>query len=97
MSNGGVDGAYIQTSVYGGDLGTWTHAWFVWKGTGNASGNTFEVPCHVAYQWGDDGKIAQTWFFSDQSNHLKEFNKKHQRKKILFTLSIFLFFCLCLQ
>ena len=27
MSNGGVDGAYIQTSVYGGELGTWTHAW----------------------------------------------------------------------
>ena len=72
MSSGGVDGAYIQTSVYGGELGTWTHAWFVWKGTGNASGNTFEVPCHVAYQWGDDGKVAQTWFFSDQSNHLKE-------------------------
>ena len=44
MSNGGVDGAYIQTSVYGGELGTWTHAWFVWKGTGNASGITFEVP-----------------------------------------------------
>ena len=72
MSNGGVDGAYIQTSVYGGDLGTWTHAWFVWKGTGKASGNTYEVPCHVAYQWGDDGKVVQTWFFSDQSNHLKE-------------------------
>ena len=71
-SNGGVDGAYIQTSVYGGELGTWTHAWFIWKGTGNASGNTFEVPCHVAYQWGDDGKVTQTWFFSDQSNHLKE-------------------------
>ena len=63
---------YIQTSAYDNDLGTWTHAWFVWKGTGKASGNTFEVPCHVAYQWGDDGKIAQTWFFSDQSNHLKE-------------------------
>ena len=67
MSNGRT---YIQTSVYN-DLGTWTHAWFVWKGTGKAS-NTYEVPCHVAYQWGDDGKVIQTWFFSDQSNHLKE-------------------------
>ena len=28
---------YIQTSAYDNDLGTWTHAWFVWKGTGKAS------------------------------------------------------------
>ena len=62
MSNGGVDGAYIQTSVYGGELGTWTHAWFVWKGTGNASGNTFEVP--IGHKFGFSYGRVSFLFFS---------------------------------
>ena len=73
-SPGGEGGAYVQTTSYANDLGTWSHAWFIWGGTGKVTGTSVEIPCHVAYQWNDDGSVAQTWLFSDQSSLLAEVN-----------------------
>ena len=39
--------AFVQTSSYPTiDV---TLAWFTWKGTGKASGKTYNVPTHVVY------------------------------------------------
>ena len=65
---------YVQTTNYNSNIGTWSHAWFIWKGTGKATGKTIEVPCHVAYQWNENGKISQTWLFSDQAPLIAEVN-----------------------
>ena len=73
-SPGGEGGAYVQTTKYDNDLGLWSHAWFIWGGTGKASGTSVKIPCHVAYQWNEDGSIGQTWLFSDQSPLLAEVN-----------------------
>ena len=66
--------AYVQTTNYNNNNGIWSHAWFIWKGTGKATGKTIEVPCHVAYQWNENGKISQTWLFSDQAPLIAEIN-----------------------
>ena len=73
-SPGGEGGAYVQTTSYENDLGVWSHAWFIWGGTGKVTGSTVKIPCHVAYQWNDDGSVSQTWLFSDQSSLIAEVN-----------------------
>ena len=40
---------------------TITQTWFTWSGTGKASGLTVEVPAHISFAWGEDGKIVQEW------------------------------------
>ena len=62
------------TTSYENDLGVWSHAWFIWGGTGKVTGTTVQIPCHVAYQWNDDGSVSQTWLFSDQSSLIAEVN-----------------------
>ena len=61
--------AFVQTINYP-DYGYVSQAWFVWKGTGKFSGETVEIPCHIGYLWGEDGKVINEWQHSDQS-HLK--------------------------
>ena len=73
-SPGGEGGAYVQTTTYKNDLGVWSHAWFIWGGTGKVTGTNVQIPCHVAYQWNDEGTISQTWLFSDQSSLIAEVN-----------------------
>ena len=70
--NGGK--AYVQTTNYNNDLGIWSHAWFIWKGTGKVTGKTIQTPVHVAYRWDDNGTISETWLFSDQAPLLEEIN-----------------------
>ena len=74
MSHPSGGNAFIQTTNYNDDTGIWSNAWFIWKGTGKVTGVTIEVPCHVAYQWNDEGQITQTWLFSDQAPLLAEVN-----------------------
>ena len=74
MSHPSGGNAFIQTTNYNDDTGIWSNAWFIWKGTGKVTGVTIEVPCHVAYQWNDDGQVTQTWLFSDQAPLLAEVN-----------------------
>ena len=61
--------AFVQTINYP-EYGYVSQAWFVWKGTGKFSGETVEIPCHIGYLWGEDGKVINEWQHSDQS-HLK--------------------------
>ena len=70
----GEGGAYVQTTNYNNDAGVWSHAWFVWKATGKATGKTIQVPVHVAYKWDKNGTIAETYLFSDQAPQLAEIN-----------------------
>ena len=70
----GEGGAYVQTTNYNNDAGVWSHAWFVWKGTGKATGKTIEIPVHVAYKWDNKGTITETYLFSDQAPQLAEIN-----------------------
>ena len=63
------DIAFVQTINYP-NYGYVSQAWFTWRGTGKFSGETVEIPCHIGYLWGEDGKIVQEWQHSDQS-HLK--------------------------
>ena len=62
--------AFVQTSTY--DPGDITLAWFTWKGTGKASGNTYEVPTHIVYFWGDDNKIDRATVFNDSASFNEE-------------------------
>ena len=62
--------AFVQTSTYPpGDV---TLAWFTWKGTGKASGKTYEVPTHIVYFWGDDNKIDRASVFNDSASFNEE-------------------------
>ena len=62
--------AFVQTSSYPTlDV---TLAWFVWSGTGKASGKTYNVPTHVVYFWGEDGKIASSSLFNDSASFVEE-------------------------
>lgn len=62
--------AFVQTSTYSpGDI---TLAWFTWKGTGKASGKTYEVPTHIVYFWGDDNKINSASVFNDSASFNEE-------------------------
>ena len=69
----GEGGAYVQTTSYENDLGVWSHAWFMRRNR-KGDGTIFKIPCHVAYQWNDDGSVSQTWLFSDQSSLIAEVN-----------------------
>ena len=62
--------AFVQTSSY--PTTDITLAWFVWSGTGKASGKTYEVPTHVVYFWGEDGKIASSSLFNDSASFVEE-------------------------
>ena len=59
--------AFIQTINYP-EYGYVSQAWFIWKGTGKFSGETVEIPCHIGYLWGEDGKIINEWQHSDQTH-----------------------------
>ena len=59
--------AFIQTINYP-QYGYVSQAWFTWKGTGKFSGETVEIPCHIGYLWGEDGKIINEWQHSDQTH-----------------------------
>ena len=59
--------AFIQTINYP-EYGYVSQAWFTWKGTGKFSGETVEIPCHIGYLWGEDGKIINEWQHSDQTH-----------------------------
>ena len=62
--------AFVQTSSYPTlDV---TLAWLVWSGTGKASGKTYNVPTHVVYFWGEDGKIASSSLFNDSASFVEE-------------------------
>ena len=64
--------AFVQTSSYPTiDV---TLAWFTWKGTGKASGKTYNVPTHVVYFWGEDGKITSSSVFNDSASFVEEMN-----------------------
>ena len=67
-------GAYVQTTNYNNNAGVWSHAWFVWKATGKATGKTIQIPVHVAYKWDNNGSISETYLFSDQAPQLAEIN-----------------------
>ena len=64
--------AFVQTSTY--DPGDITLAWFTWTGTGKASGKTYNVPTHVVYFWGEDGKVASSSLFNDSASFVEEMN-----------------------
>ena len=64
--------AFVQTSSYPTiDV---TLAWFTWTGTGKASGKTYNVPTHVVYFWGEDGKVASSSLFNDSASFTEEMN-----------------------
>ena len=66
--------AFIQTTNYYDEYGYGHNAWFTWKGTGKFSGETVEIPCHIGYLWGEDGKIINEWQHSDQTHFNAEVN-----------------------
>ena len=64
--------AFVQTSSY--PMTDVTLAWFTWTGTGKASGKTYNVPTHVVYFWGEDGKVASSALFNDSASFTEEMN-----------------------
>ena len=69
---GNASTAFVQTSSYPTiDV---TLAWFTWTGTGKASGKTYNVPTHVVYFWGEDGKVASSSLFNDSASFVEEMN-----------------------
>ena len=51
---------------------TITQTWFTWSGTGKVSGLTVEVPAHISFAWGEDGKIVQEWHNFDPAKIVAE-------------------------
>tara|TARA_B100000989_G_scaffold215163_1_gene163674 strand:+ start:1341 stop:1847 length:507 start_codon:yes stop_codon:yes gene_type:complete len=64
--------AFVQTSSY--PTTDITLAWFIWTGTGKVSGKTYNVPTHVVYFWGEDGKVASSSLFNDSASFTEEMN-----------------------
>ena len=64
--------AFVQTSSY--PTVDVTLAWFTWSGTGKASGKTYNVPTHVVYFWGEDGKVSSSSLFNDSASFTEEMN-----------------------
>jgi hypothetical protein len=51
---------------------TITQTWFTWSGTGKTSGLSVEVPVHISFGWGEDGKIVQEWHNFDPAKIVAE-------------------------
>ncbi len=47
----------LQT-VYYDDLGTWTHYWGQWSGTGKFTGNEVSQFIHLNWGWNDESKVV---------------------------------------
>ena len=54
LEDDGIGG--LQT-VYYDELGTWSHYWGQWSGTGKFTGNEVTQFIHLNYGWNEDGKV----------------------------------------
>ena len=64
-------GAWVETTSYPGgdayDAVTVTQTWFNWVATSKLTGETINMPAHISFMWGDDGKIAAEYHMYDTS------------------------------
>ena len=64
-------GAWVETTSYPGgdayDAVTVTQTWFNWVATSKLTGETINLPAHISFMWGDDGKIAAEYHMYDTS------------------------------
>lgn len=44
-----------------------TQTWFNWVATSKLTGETINLPAHISFMWGDDGKIAAEYHMYDTS------------------------------
>jgi len=62
-------GAWVETTNYPGgdayDAATFTQTWFNWIATSKSTGETINLPAHISFMWGDDGKIAAEYHMYD--------------------------------
>ena len=68
--NGEVDlGQWVETTNYpagpANDAVTVTQTWFNWNATSKLSGETINLPAHISFIWGPDGKIVREHHFYD--------------------------------
>ncbi len=68
--NGEVDlGSWVQTINYpegpANNAATATQAWFTWNATSKLSGETINLPAHIVFVWGDDGKVIAEYHHYD--------------------------------
>ena len=40
---------------------TITQTWFNWNATSKLTGNTINLPAHIGFKWGEDGKIIEEY------------------------------------
>ena len=53
----GGDGIGGLQTVYYDELGTWSHYWGQWSGTGKFTGNEVTQFIHLNWGWNEDGKV----------------------------------------
>ena len=62
-------GYWVETTNYPGgeayDALTVTQTWFNWIATSKLTGETINLPAHISFIWGDDGKIAAEYHMYD--------------------------------
>mgnify|MGYP005720218195 FL=1 len=62
-------GAWVETTNYPGgdayDAVTVTQSWFNGIATSKSTGETINLPAHISFMWGDDGKIAAEYHMYD--------------------------------
>ena len=62
-------GAWVETTSYPGgdayDAATVTQTWFNWIATSKLTGETINMPAHISFMWGDDGKISAEYHMYD--------------------------------
>ena len=64
--NGEEDlGQWVETASYpagaANEAVTVTQTWFNWNATSKLTGETINLPAHISFLWGEDGKITQEY------------------------------------
>ena len=67
---GGSDlGPWVETTTYPAVAeypeATITQTWFTWNATSKLSGETINLPAHIVFVWGDDGKVIAEYHHYD--------------------------------
>tara|TARA_B100001758_G_C18070468_1_gene432911 strand:+ start:40 stop:570 length:531 start_codon:yes stop_codon:yes gene_type:complete len=67
---GGSDlGPWVETTTYPAVAeypeAIITQTWFTWNATSKLSGNTINLPAHIGFKWGDDGRIIEEYHHYD--------------------------------
>ncbi len=63
---GGTDiGPWVETTRYPAIAeypeASFTQTWFHWNATSKLTGNTINLPVHISFKWGEDGKIIEEY------------------------------------